>query len=232
MKTITLFVLLISAPSIMSGQTSDKNKTAHFPRHYISVNPLNIFLFQQVGITYEYKPGILGFGIYTGYIYPNHEDYSNYFIAGPTNYASLGDYSGYFIVPHVNVYLNKPKNVTHGGLVYFSFKMVYKNMHIDSTVHTAWYNEGDSYFINRKMIDKVNIYGGFIDFGYRYVFYHCFFDLNLGLGSMSVNHKMIIAGENDGFSSEPIYSKNPPRQEELHQQHVTVNFTLNFGVAF
>lgn len=105
-------------------------------------------------------------------------------------------------------------------------------MHIDSTVNTAWYNEGDSYYLNRKMIDKVNIYGGFIDFGYRYVLYHFFFDFNFGLGSMWVNHKMIIVGETEGFRSDPIHNINPPRQEELHQNHVTINFTLNFGVAF
>ena len=105
-------------------------------------------------------------------------------------------------------------------------------MHIDSTRSTAWYNYGDYYYLYRKMIDNVNIYGGFIDFGYRYVYSHFFFDFTFGPGLMWVNHKMIISGEIESLSPEPMQNFNPPRQEELHQQHVTVNFTLNFGVAF
>ena len=213
----------------MDGQTGDEQKAAHFPKHYISVNPLNIFLFQQAGITYEYKPGVIGYGITAGYIYPNKKTYSNYFIAGPTNNGSLGDYSGFFAVPQVNVYLIKPKHSEHAGLVYISLKMVYKYMHIDSTGQTAWYNEGDNYYLYRRMIDKVNIYGGFIDFGYRYVLYHFFFDFNFGVGKMWVNHKMIISGQ--AVNPSPIQYFNPPRQEEVYENHVTINFTLNFGVA-
>lgn len=82
------------------------------------------------------------------------------------------------------------------------------------------------------MIDKVNIYGGFFDFGYRYIVSHFFFDLNFGPGVMWVNHKMIIAGETEGMKSVPIHTINPLRPEELHEKHVTINFTLNFGVAF
>ena len=230
MRINFLFILLIYVPSVIYGQTNDEKKTAHFPRHYFSVNPLNIFLFQQIGITYEYKPGIMGYGITTGYIYPNKQAYSNYFIAGPTNYGSLGYYSGFFIVPHVNVFLIKPKNLKHAGLVYVSLKLVYKYMYIDSTTQSAWYNYGDGSLLYRKMIDKVNIYGGFVDFGYRYVLYHFFFDLNFGLGLMSVNHNMIIVGE--GGNPGLLNNINPPRLEGLHQNHVTTNFTLNFGVAF
>jgi len=229
MRITCLLILFISVPFLMFGQNSNELKEVHFPNHYISVNPLNILLFQQAGITYEYKPGVIGYGITVGYIYPNKKEYSNYFIAGPTNYGSLGDYSGCFIVPQVNVYLTKPKNLKHAGLVYISLKMVYKYMHIDSTIHTAWYNEGDGYYLYRKMIDKVNIYGGFIDFGYRYVLYHFFFDFNFGVGKMWVNHNMIIAGQ--AVNPSPIQYFNPPRQEELHQNHVTINFTLNFGVV-
>ncbi len=230
MKPNCLLILLISVQFSMFGQNSTEVKEAHFPKHYISVNPLNMSLFQQMGITYEFKPGIMGYGITTGYIYANKKEYSNYFIAGPTNWGSLGDYSGYFVVPQVNVYLRKPKYVKHSGLVYISLKMVYKYMHIDSTSKTAWYNEGDGYFLYRKMVDKVNIYGGFVDFGYRYVLYHFFFDFNFGVGKMWVNHKMIIAGE--AVNPSPIHYFNPPKRDELHQNHVTINFTLNLGVAF
>ncbi|MCK9423463.1 MAG: hypothetical protein M0Q38_12785 [Bacteroidales bacterium] len=223
--------LLLSVSQFILGQTSGEQDAPYLPKHYISVNPLNILLFQQAGVTYEYKPGVMGFGVTTGYIYPNNKTYSNYFIAGPTSYGSLGNYSGVFVVPQVNVYLTKPKNSKHGSLIYLSVKMVYKYMHIDSTGHTAWYHEGNGYYIYRKMIDKVNIYGGFVDFGYRYVLYHFFFDINLGLGTTWINHKMTIGGEHIGLSPDPIHYINPPRQEELHQNPVTINFTLNFGVA-
>ena len=235
MKITSLFVLLISVPVLVSGQSwksSDDQPEVKFPRHYIAVNPLNMSLFQQIGVSYEYKAGVLGYGVTGGYIYPNHKDYSNYFIAGPTGYASLGDYSGFFVVPQVNIYLTKPKNEKHAGVIYIAVKMVYKNMRIDSTRSTAWYPEGDGYYQNRKMIDKVNLYGGFIDFGYRYVLYHFFFDLNFGPGMMSINHKMTIYGENIAFSSVPVTPVNPPRYEELHQSPVTINFTINLGVAF
>lgn len=230
MRITILLILLISGPLFIYGQKSDVQKEAHMPKHYISVNPLNILLFQQVGITYEYKPGRIGYGITTGYIYPNKQEYSNWFIAGPTNYGSLGYYSGIFIVPQVNVYLTKPKNVKHTGLVYVSLKGVYKYMNIDSTGRYAWDTHADDYYwVYRKQIDKVNIFGAFADFGFRYIFHHFFLDINLGPGIMFVNHHMIIAGEATG--PYPIHNINPPRREELHEKHVTINFTLNFGVA-
>jgi hypothetical protein len=229
MRINSFLILFISVPFLMFGQKSNELKEVHFPRHYISVNPLNIIFFQQAGITYEYKPGWVGCGITTGYIYPNHKEYSNYFIAGPTNIGSLGDYSGFFVVPQVNLYLLKPKDSDHANLVYFSFKMVYKYMHIDSTSQTAWLNEGDFYYLYRKMIDKVNIYGGFFDFGYRYVIKHFFFDVNLGVGVMWVNHNMIVSRQ--GVNPPPWQNFNPPLQEEVHERHVTINFTLNLGIA-
>jgi hypothetical protein len=232
MRTTIFIISILTVPLFVHGQKNELHLDEQLPRHYISVNPINILLFQQAGITYEYKPGVMGYGITTGYIYPNYKDYSNYFIAGPTNYGSLGRYSGFFVVPQINVYLTKPKYSDEGGAVYISLKLVYKYMHIDSTVSSAWYNEGDGYYLYRKMIDKVNIYGGFIDFGYRYFLSHFFIDINLGVGSLWLNHEMIISGEKNGSSLDPIYYINPPRQEELHQNHMTINFSLNLGAAF
>lgn len=73
-----------------------------------------MIFFQQIGLTYEFKPGMMGFGITGGYIYPNKKTYSNYFMAGPTNYGSLGDYNGFFVIPQVNFYLIKPRNPDQG----------------------------------------------------------------------------------------------------------------------
>jgi len=232
MRIIKFIFLFLSASQFIYGQTSGGQDAPHLPRHYISVNPLNILLFQQAGVSYEYKPGRMGYGVTAGYIYANHNTYVNYFIAGPTLYGSLGDYSGFFVVPQANVYLTKPKNSKHGSLIYLSVKMVYKYMHIDSTGHTAWRHTGNGYYIYRKMIDKVNIYGGFVDFGYRYVLYHFFLDLNFGIGTTWINHKMIIGEEHLGLHPEPLNYLNPPRHEEVHQNPVTINFTINFGVAF
>jgi hypothetical protein len=227
-----LFISLLSAPLILSGQYDYEPDYITLPKHYISVNPLNMWLFQQIGITYEYKPGAVGYGIYTGYIYPNKKDYSNYFIAGPTLYGSLGDYSGIFIEPQLNVYLTKPRNTDQTGQVYLAFKGVYKYMHIDSAIHTAWINEGDGYYIYRKMNDKVNIFGAFVDFGFKYYFHHFFFDINIGPGMMFVNHQMTISGESMGSNSNYVHPVNPPRYEELHQKSWTINFTLTLGGAF
>jgi hypothetical protein len=159
MKITTLLILLSAAPIFMSGQSwksSDDQPEVKFPRHYISVNPLNMKLFQQIGISYEYKAGIAGYGITAGYIYPNYKEYNNFFIAGPTEYGSLGDYSGFFIIPQLNLYLTKPKHEKHGGVIYIALKLVYKHMRVDTTRSTAWSHEED-YYHNRKMIDKVNL---------------------------------------------------------------------------
>ena len=232
MRVIYILVFLISASLSGFGQKSDKSAAVPVPKHFISVNPLNVLFFQQAGITYEYKPGTIGYGITAGYIYPNYKTYSNYFIAGPTLYGSLGDYSGFFVVPQVNVYLIKPKKENHGSLVYLALKVVYKNMHIDSTKSTAWENKGDGYYIYRKMNDNVNIYGAFVDFGYKLVLNHFFLDLNFGVGATWINHDMTVSGEHLGLSPEPTYYLHPPMHDEVHQNPVTVNFTLNFGAAF
>lgn len=228
-----LLLILFISPLIVIGQKADTSIIKPLPKHYFAVNPLNIFLFQQVGLTYEFKPNRFGYGITAGYIYPNYKPYSNYFIAGPTRVASLGDYSGFFIVPHVNIFLSKPKNKHCNNLVYVSFKFVYKYMHIDSTRITEWEHHGNGYYAFRKMIDNVNIYGGFVDFGYRFVLYHFFFDINVGGGFLSVNHNMLISGETgDSFRPIPMLYHHPPRKEEYHKINATINFTINIGLAF
>ena len=228
--TTILFVLLIAGTLQVSGQADSTARPAHFPKHFISVNPLNCLLFQQLGLTYEFRPGRMGYGITGGYIYPNHQEYSNFFIAGPTSNGSLGDYSGWFVVPQVNVYLLQPKHPEIANLIYISLKGVYKHMEIDSTQKTAWSNEGDGYYLYRKMNDQVSVYGGFIDFGYKLVVHHFFIDLNLGLGVLSVNHDMVISAQ--WMSNYGVQYYHPPKTEETHEVHPTINFTINLGGAF
>ncbi len=228
MRRTLLMTFLLLTVRLSFGQGQQESTEIYFPKHYISINPLNILLFQQVGITYEYKPRMVGFGVTTGYIYPNHKEYSNYFIAGPSRAGSLGDYSGLFVVPQVNVYFNKPKHSRHANLIYVALKPVYKFMHIDSTQQTAW-SHPDDYYVYRKMNDKVNIYGGFFDFGYKCYIYHFFFNIEFGLGVLAVNHKMIISSER--ISNYQGHYYHPPKEESTNESHLTVNFTLTLGGA-
>lgn len=230
MRSLFILLLTIWIPIAVSSQNNSENQIVRFPKHYFSVNPINCIFFQQLGITYEFKPNRLGYEITAGYVYPNHKSYSNYFIAGPTNNGSLGDYTGFFVVPQLNIYLNKPKNNKRANLIYFSPKIVYKYLYIDSTKTTAWKNQGDGYYLYRKMIDQVNIYGGFIDFGYKFVYHHFFIDLNFGVGILWVDHDMIIS-ESHSTSNKPYYY-NPPIHDHTNENHFTINFTLNVGGAF
>jgi hypothetical protein len=235
MKTIYLLSVLLFFPFILLGQDNKGTNDYPFPKHFFSVNPLNCLLFQQVGLSYEFKPGRFGYELTGGYIYPNHKAYSNYFIAGITNYASFGDYSGFFVVPQFNFYFNKPKRPNKANLFYVSLKLVYKYLQLDSTNWTQWHHEGDNYYYYRKMIDNTNIYGGNLGFGYKLYFKHVFFDVYLGLGLLNVNHKMIISKEGLSLGiPKPGYYKvyNPAKNDSFNNSSVTISFAFNIGGAF
>jgi hypothetical protein len=228
-KRLIFILLILCLPTILFSQVNEKQDVTYY-KNYLSVNPLNIIFFQQVGITYERKINGIGIGITPGYIYPNNKEYSNWFLAGPITYGSLGYYSGYFVVPHMNIYLNKPKNVKQNGQIFISIKMVYKNIKIDSTKITVWENYGDGYASYRKMNDNVNIYGGFVDFGFRYIINRFYIESNLGMGFLWTNHDMLIVGK--GINPSKIESVNPPLHATKKKFAPTINFTLNIGIAF
>ena len=233
MRIIFISILVIFGSLCLSGQNNDSTSEHNLSKHYFSFNPLNLLFFQQAGITYEYKPGKFGFGLTGGYIFPNRREYSNYFIAGPTNYSSLGFYSGYFIEPQLNFYLKQKKKAGNAKLFYIALKAVYKYMTVDSTEKIVWYTQGGSSNGNstyKKMNDKLNIYGAFIDFGFRFVGEVLFFDLNIGPGIMHLKHNLITYAESYGNS--PLYYINPPQQEMFEETHATINFTLNIGISF
>ncbi len=225
-----ILAVLFLAPLSSYEQTSSSEDSFHIPHHYIGLNPLNILMFQQAGLSYEFMTGRFGAAVTAGYIYANHKEYSNYFIAGPTLSGSLGDYSGWFAVPQFNFYLNKPKRPNCANLFYLSLKGVYKHMEIDSTQTTAWDNEGDGYYLMRKMNDNVSIYGGFLGAGYRYVRKFFFFDFNLGFGVLSVDHDMLISAQWMSDHEIPYYY-HPPEAQTLHESSFTVNFAFTLGVA-
>jgi hypothetical protein len=234
MRIIIFIIAFFICSFFIYGQQREDSSKVHLPKHYISFNPLNIIFFQQIGLTYEYKPGTLGYGITAWYIYPNEKEYSNWFIAGPVKYGSLGYYSGFFLVPQVNMYWSKPKNVNNAFLVYLSFKAVYKYMTIDSIYSYAWDTHADDYYwVYRKQVDRVNIFGGFVDFGIKRVWKYFFFDINIGPGLMFVNHNLVIAGETYGLGYHSDVSNiHPPRSETENELHMTINFTLNLGIPF
>ena len=203
----------------------------HFPRFYLSANLLNICYFQQKGLTFEYRPGRFGYALYGGYIYPNRKEYSNYFIAGPTNYGSLGWYHGFFAEPQLNVYFRKPKPVRHSGTIYLALKGVYKYMTSDSGRVLQWYTHTDEQgWIYRRQYDRMNVYGAFVDFGYRYVLYYAFIDLNIGVGFLGINHNLIVTAESTGSSK--THSVNPPRKDKENDASPTINFTINIGLDY
>jgi hypothetical protein len=105
-------------------------------------------------------------------------------------------------------------------------------MHIDTTSVTVWHNDGDGYGSYRKMFDNVNIYGGFLDVGFRYFLGHFFIDLNFGPGVMWLDHNMTIYAEGYGTSPYNMHYLTPPVEELYHQRSGAFNFTLNLGAAF
>jgi hypothetical protein len=235
MRMICSLSSLILFPAILLAQYQGKTVDHPFPKHFLSVNPLNGLLFQQAGLSYEFKPDRFGYELTGGYVYPNYKDYSNYFIAGITNYASFGDYHGLFVVPQFNFYFNKPKRSANANLFYVSMKVVYKYLQLDSTNWTQWHHEGDDYYYYRKMVDHTNIYGGNLGFGYKLYFYHVFFDLYLGLGFLNVNHQMTISKE--GYSvGIPLPGQynvyDPPKNDTFDNRSVTISFSVNIGGAF
>lgn len=233
MKLFYLLLPLVILSIGSNGQQSESSNTSHFPKHFISVNPLNCLVFQQIGLTYEYKMDRIGVGGTVGYLYPNHKEYSNFFLAGPTGYASFGDYSGFFIIPQVNFYFKDPKCVDYASLFYITIKPVYRFMRIDSTQWTRWIQIDDGVYDSRKMIDNTHVYGGFFDLGYKMYAYHLFIDFNFGAGGLFVAHDMLISRRvvsNSSSNNAPGY--HPAIQDYYSTFHCTVNFTITIGGAF
>lgn len=226
-KRLLLFFLLVGCfPLIVFSQSKE---TSLKRNNYLSVNPINMIFFQQIGITYEHKFDKIGIGISPGYIYANNKEYSNWFIAGPVTYGSLGYYSGYYIIPHLNIYILKSKITNSNIQTFLSLKMVYKNLKIDSTQVTVWENYGSSASY-RKMDDNVNIYGGFVDFGFRYLIRRFFIESNLGVGVLWTRHDMVVYEK--GIYLNQLETVIPPSESTKTEFALTVNFTINIGITF
>ncbi len=227
-----LFILtFVIISSIINGQKPDSLSINHWPHHFITINPLNSALFHQTGITYEYKSPRFGFGISSGYIYSGKSNFSRLFIAGTTEHGALEHYSGFFIIPQINIYLTEIKSTKKTTVCYLGFKGVYKKLQIDSTDYYIWDKSAPQYYWKyRKQVDKLNISGTFIVFGFKHISKHFLFDFNLGPGMLDFNHNIVVAGE--GWKMPSNYSNiNPPRFEVLREEHFTFNISINLGIA-
>jgi len=217
-------------PVFIYGQKSDSTEAKHFPRHYISINPINSVLLDQVGLAYEYKPGIFGFGLAAGYKYASQRNYSRLFIAGTTQHGPFEFYSGLYVIPQINVYFNKPKKPNKATFGYFSLKGVYKYLHVDSTDYHIWdSSDGDYYWLYRKQVDNANIIGVFWNLGIKIVRNHFFFDLNFGPGIIYRDQRMVVAGKSirdSHFYHDNISNVVPPRKEDFSEHHFTINVSM------
>jgi hypothetical protein len=234
MKTTIIAILVFICSAHLFGQTPDSEATKTFPRHYISVNPLKCALFQQAGLSYEYRPGRFGYELSAGYIYPSTYNFGRFFIARTANHGALEFYEGFFIDPQLNFYLTKPKHSDKGALPYLAIKGVYKYMFLDSTRYHIWDNSGgDYYWTYRKQVDRLNIMGGFVMFGIKLVRNHFFFDFNIGPGMLAQNHNLVIAGEGSKYLVNHNTSNvNPPREQVFNRHVFTMTMSLKLGVAF
>lgn len=225
---IILFLLLACVPVCAKSQ---ETKVAGNGNSYVSVNPVNMMFFQQIGITYEYQFEKFGLGVSPGYIYANNKEYSNWFIAGPVTYGSLGYYTGYYIIPHLTIRILRSKITNKDIQTFLSLKVVYRNLKIDSTQTTVWYNYGDGYAQHRKMDDNVDVYGGFVGFGFRYLINRFFIESNFGAGALRTRHDMVIYGKGAPYPSD-IEPVNPPLNAVKVELNPTINFSVNIGFVF
>ncbi len=81
------------------------------------------------------------------------------------------------------------------------------------------------------MDDNVKIYGGFIDFGFRYLIKHFFVESNFGLGLLWTRHDMLIYGKGAPYPND-VEDVNPPMNSTKTEYTPTINFAINIGITF
>jgi|GEM_PF-1643661 len=234
---ITIGCMVLSV--FLFAQKSDTIARKNFPKHYIGINPLNVSLFQQAGITYEYKPGRFSFGLSAGYIYPNKLNFSRLFMIGTNRNGAYEYYSGCFFLPQINFYLNKPRDFNNGTFYYLSLKGVYKFLTCDSNKYYVWDHEHDWYnpdikFVYRKQIDKVHASGAFLVFGIKEIEKHFFIDINLGLGFIGRNSRSQVFGRGTNVDDWVINNTGQGLNytEKYSQMKIAVHFSAVIGGNF
>jgi len=232
MKRHLIFLIIISCSLRLFGQQTDSTSKSKIYHHYISINPLNTLFCQQAGITYEFKTKRIGFEITSGYFYRNDVFYIQSGVEGIKNKGELGSYNGSFIIPQLNLYLNKINET--GNCYYVSFKGVYRKLHSDSseTRFWSWEDGGNDYWLYRKQDDKLRISGLFFLLCAKHYEKHYFAEAYLGPGMLDIKHDLIIVGQ---YVGEDVYNEsniNPAKKEIYQYRRFSLSFGLNLGLKF
>jgi hypothetical protein len=230
-KSTIVFIFFSLASFSSFGQNNDSIPLQRVPKHFISINPINLILCQQAGIAYEFKLGRFGFGLSTGYMYANNWNYSYYCIEGPVDYGALGYYSGIYFIPQLSFYFLTKRSINDVFMLYASLRGVYRYMTVDSLNYIPWLNDfqrekGDY----QKMEDKVDIRAVFVNIGFKVVHHHFFFDMTCGYGILDVYHDMIVYGVSSHQG--PGVLLDVPYHDSYYNWHMAVNFNFTLGIAF
>lgn len=233
MKHAIVVVLIIVCSAFVYGQKPDSTSKNSFPRHFISVNPINFCLLQQAGLSYEYRYKRFGFGISMGYVYPSRLNVGRFFLARTVDYGAFEFYNGLFCNPQFNFYLKDPNRLKRNTIAYLTVKGVYKYLQVDSTEFHEWHNvNGDAYDVYCKLVDRCHIGGIFLDLGVKYVRNHFTLDFNIGPGFLMQYHNAVIAGRTSYYGANYNSFPNPPPRESWSKLYPTVNISLTLGGAF
>ncbi len=233
MKHAVLVLAIIACSLSGYGQKPDSTAKDLFPRHFISINPINVCLIQQAGLGYEYRYKRYGFGVTTGYVYASRFNIGRYFLARTANYGAFEFYHGFFCNPQVNFYFIDPSQTRRHSIGYVTLKGIYKYMYLPADEFHIFDNEGgDAYDLYRKMEDRCHIGGVFADIGVKGVYGNFVIDFNIGPGVLIQDHNAIVYGQgthNGGYGSNNV---NPPRHERWRDVYPSVNISLTMGGAW
>jgi hypothetical protein len=196
---------------------------------------VRVAFFDQAGLSYEYRYGHFGLGLAAGYKYASGRNYTRLFIATSNNYGAYEFYTGFYAMPQLNLYFNKPRHKKTNLLGYLTIKGNYKYLHVDSTEFYVYNNNvSEDNFYYRRQIDQVNIVGVTGGLGLKLNINHFFIDYNLGVGYIYHEHKMLVAGEKMAWGGTfyPGYDPGYPFRDERTFSSPTVNFCLSIGYCF
>jgi hypothetical protein len=235
MKRFVTIALVFAASIGVSAQENEPYQKFIQPATFISVSPVRVIFFDQAGLTYEYRYGHFGVALAAGYKYASGRNYTRLFIATSNNKGAYEFYTGYYAMPQVNLYFNKPKYRKTNLLGYLTIKGNYKYLHVDSTdFHVYNNNVSEDNFYYRRQIDKVNIVGITGGIGMKLNINRFFIDWNMGVGYIYHDHRMLVAGEKTAYGGTfpPGYDPGYPFPDTHTFSSPTVNFNLSIGYCF
>ncbi|MFO7723759.1 MAG: hypothetical protein R6V49_11115 [Bacteroidales bacterium] len=233
MRVFCNIIIVVLLPVMICAQEPEPVRTFTNPRNFISLSPVRVVFFDQAGLSYEYRYGFLGLGLAAGYKYASGRNYTRLFIATSNNNGAYEFYTGFYAMPQVNLYFNRPKPKKINILGYLSLKGNYKYLHVDSTEFHVWNNNvSEDNFVYRRQIDEVNIIGATGNLGLKLTINHFFIDYNFGVGWIYHDHKMLVAGLKTAYAG--VFPPGPgyPFRDDHTFSSPTVNFCLSIGYCF